>query len=266
MLTLRQALYQKNDSGVPLPTVWTSLERNGIKFMRGQLVLVCAAPGIGKSAFVLTQALKSGVPTFYFSADSDEFIQTTRSMSILQGWTMDKSIYVYEKNKDEGAPVVSNTEVQFDFNPSPTLDEIESAIASTLETMDDFPHMIVVDNITDVLSGFAGNEDDPFAGLEPLMGYLHGMARKTGACVVGLHHVTGEYNDGTKPIPLKGVKNQIGRVPEMILTLHRIPSDHGPDTLNVSAVKNRSGRGFPSGRSYVSLQFDGKTMDITDFQ
>lgn len=266
MLTLRQALFQKNDSGVPLPTVWTSLEQQGIRFLQGQYVLVCAAPGIGKSAFVLTKVLKSGVPALYLSADSDEFTQTTRAMSILNGWPMEKSAQMYRDDKEQAVKTLDATNVLFDFNPSPTLNQLEDVVKATTELMDDYPQMIVVDNITNVISGFAGNDEDPFAGLELLNDYLHSLARNTGACVVGLHHVKGDHNDGNKPIPLSGIKGQIGRVPEMILTLHRIPSDHGPDTLNVSAVKNRSGRGFPSGRSYVSLQFDGKTMSIKDFQ
>lgn len=266
MLTLRQALFQKNDSGVPLPTVWTSLEQQGIRFLQGQYVLVCAAPGIGKSAFVLTKVLKSGVPALYLSADSDEFTQTTRAMSILNGWPMEKSAQMYRDDKEQAVKTLDSTNVLFDFNPSPTLNQLEDVVKATVELMDDYPQMIVVDNITNVISGFAGNDEDPFGGLELLNDYLHSLARNTGACVVGLHHVKGDHNDGNKPIPLSGIKGQIGRVPEMILTLHRIPSDHGPDTLNVSAVKNRSGRGFPSGRSYVSLQFDGKTMDIKDFQ
>lgn len=266
MLTLRQALYQKNDSGVPLPTVWKSLDQSGIRFMQGQYVLVCAAPGIGKSGFILTKALRSGVPVLYMSADSDEFTQTTRSLSILNGWTLEKSAQMYRDHKDQAVKTLDDSNVWFDFNPSPTLNHIEDVVKATVELMDDYPKLIIIDNITNVISGFAGNDEDPFGGLESLNDYLHSLARDTGACVVGLHHVKGDHNDGNKPIPLSGIKGQISRTPEMILALHRVASEHGSDTLNVSAVKNRSGRGFPSGRSYVSLEFDGASMTIKDFQ
>lgn len=96
------------------------------------------------------------------------------------------------------------------------------------------------------------------------MDYLHTMARNTGACVVGLHHVTGSYNDADKPIPLSGVKGQITRVPELVLTLHRVSEEFGPEALRVSTVKNRAGRMDPSGLDFVELEFIGDTMQIRD--
>jgi hypothetical protein len=96
------------------------------------------------------------------------------------------------------------------------------------------------------------------------MEYLHDMARKSGACVVGLHHVQGQYNDADRPIPMSGVKGQISRVPEMILTLHRGRETFGADTLRVSTVKNRAGREDPSGLDYVELSWVGDNMQIRD--
>jgi hypothetical protein len=98
------------------------------------------------------------------------------------------------------------------------------------------------------------------------MDYLHNMARSTGACVVGLHHVTGGYNDADRPIPLSGVKGQIARVPEMVLTLHKQSEEFGPDLLCVSTVKNRAGKADPSGGDYVTLSFSGDNMQIKDTQ
>jgi hypothetical protein len=79
-----------------------------------------------------------------------------------------------------------------------------------------------------------------------------------------LHHVTGGYNDADRPIPLSGVKGQIARVPEMVLTLHKQTDVCGPDLLCVSTVKNRGGKADPSGSEYVSLTFNGDTMQIKD--
>jgi hypothetical protein len=90
------------------------------------------------------------------------------------------------------------------------------------------------------------------------------MARTTSACVIGLHHVTGGYNDADRPIPLSGVKGQITRVPEMVWTLHRVPQEFGSDKLMVSTVKNRGGRSDPSGTDFVELDFIGDTMQIRD--
>lgn len=90
------------------------------------------------------------------------------------------------------------------------------------------------------------------------------MARRTGAALVGLHHVTGPFNDSATPIPLSGIKGQIGRVPEVVLTMHRISEGFGSDSLRVSTVKNRTGKADPSGYDYAELEFNGDTMSIVD--
>lgn len=265
MFTLVQSSRVRGAAGEPLPSAFEALERQGTKFIRGQLVLVAAAPGGGKSAFVLTQALKSGVPTVYFSADSDAFTQLTRSISVMLGWPLSRSAESVRDDKfGEWVDAVKDIPIRFNYSASPSVDDIERVLSAYNELYGDYPELIVVDNITNVRD-YGGGEDDPFSGLENLMDYLHDVARKTGACVVGLHHVTGGYNDGDKPIPLSGIKGQIGRVPEMVLTLHRRPGDWpGSELLCVSTVKNRSGRADPSGAEYAELEFVGNSLAITD--
>ncbi|ASZ75233.1 DnaB-like dsDNA helicase [Mycobacterium phage MissWhite] len=227
---------------------------------------MCAGPGTGKSAFVLAYALKSRVPTLYFSADSDAFTQLSRSVSILSGWSLERSTRAVRDMDipDEVANELDPIPIRFNYKASPSLDEIENALAAYDALYEDFPALIVVDNVTNVRTD-SSDGDDPFAGLESLMDYLHEMARETGSCVIGLHHVTGPHNDGDKPIPLSGIKGQIGRVPEMIMTLHRVSDGFGPDMLNVSTVKNRGGKSDPSGQDFASLEFIGDTMQISDF-
>jgi replicative DNA helicase len=259
-----QSLYIKGSAGDPLPKVWQTLEAKGTRFLRGQLALVCAGPGVGKSAMILTYALKANVPTLYFSADSDAFTQLSRSLSILTGWPLEKTTEMV-RNGDLGdaKEEFADIPIRFNYSASPNLDQIEASVRAYEEIYGDYPALIVIDNVTNVRSG-GDNDDDPFAGLESLMDYLHDMARSTAACVVGLHHVTGGYNDADKPIPLSGVKGQIARVPEMVLTLHKMSDDFGPDLLCVSTVKNRGGRADPSGTDYVALAFQGDNMQIKD--
>jgi RecA-family ATPase len=265
MYTPLQSLFIKGSAGDPLPVVWDALEMKGTRFLRGQLALVCAGPGVGKSAMILTYALKAAVPTLYFSADSDAFTQLSRALSILTGWNMDRTTRMVRNGdlgdaKDEFADIP----IRFNYAASPSLDQIEASVRSYEEVYGDFPHLVVIDNITNVRTGGQDNDDDPFSGLEALMDYLHDMARSTGACVVGLHHVTGSYNDANKPIPLSGVKGQIARVPELVLTLHKLTEEIGPDVLCVSTVKNRAGKADPSGSDFVQLEFSGDTMQIRD--
>lgn len=253
-------------AGEPLPTVFQVLEATGTRFLRGQLVLVCAGPGTGKSAFTLTLALKSRVPCLYFSADSDAFVQLTRSIAILTGWSLAAAARaVLQDRLAEVTEHLTGLPIRLNYEASPSLDRVETVVEAYEEIHGDYPDLIIVDNVTNVRTVGGDDDGDPFSGLEGLMDYLHTMARNTEACVIGLHHVTGPYNNSDKPIPLDGVKGQISRVPEMILTLHKRPGDeYNPDTLCVSTVKNRGGRMDSSGRTYAELDFDGNTMMIRD--
>ena len=265
MYSITQARRIRGAAGDPLPTVFNTFTDYKIVFRRGQLCLICAGPGTGKSALALSQAVKSRVPTLYMSADSDAFTQVSRSFSINTGLTMDET-----EKYARGEPVLPSTEakasglkdipIRFNFLASPTLKNLERSMEAFDELYGEYPALTVVDNITNVRNGTEDNAENPFGGLEVFLDYANEMARETQSCVIGLHHVNGPYNDQNKPIPMSGVKGQIGRVPQMILTLFK----SGPNTVGVSPVKNRGAKFDPSGEWYAELDFDGATMTFAD--
>ena len=266
MIRLRQSQNVRGQAGDPLPSAFHALEDLGFQFCRGQLTLVAAGPGTGKSLFALTTALRTGLPTLYFSADSDPSTQLARSIAITNGWTLEEAKSVVESNDLDRVKALDDTKVFFSYNPMPTLEHIERVLMAWQEAFEDMPAIVIVDNVTNVVTD--ASEDDPFAGLEGLMDTLHGYARTSGACIIALHHVTGSYNDADTPIPLTGVKGQITRVPEAVLTLHRqLPMlDFQTDTLCVSVVKNRNGKADPSGKTFAELEFIGERAVIQDFR
>lgn len=264
MLSLTQSAGVKGSAGEPLPSVWEGLSETGAVFRRGQLALVAAGPGVGKSALVLSYALRSRVSCLYFSADSDAYVQVSRSLAILEGLSMQEAgEIVLAGDSKRVSSVVDGVPIRFDYNPSPSLESISMQIRSYEELYGGYPELIVVDNALDVV--MEGGDIDQSQSLDALMAWLHDLARETEACVIVLHHVTGPYNDANQPIPLSGVKGQIGRVPEMILTLHKtIYGYDQPDELNVSVVKNRGFKADPTGSTFATLGFDGYRMRIED--
>lgn len=263
LLTLAQSARVRGAAGDPLPEVWQALADKDTRFLRGQLCLVAAGPGTGKSAFVLNYALKSEVSCLYFSADSDAYIQLSRAISLLG----DIDTYSAGNLARNGSPeqisgIIGDVPVRFSYEASPTLDHIEQQLMAYEELYGDYPELIVVDNALDVV---LDDDSEGYSSLDNLMSWLHDLARNTSACVVVLHHVTGTYNDADKPVPLSGIKGQIGRVPEMILTLHKEVNEGFADILKVSTVKNRGQKADPSGYSYVELEFDGDKMNIKDY-
>jgi hypothetical protein len=155
--------------------------------------------------------------------------------------------------------------IRFSYEAMPTPQDMEADLAIYYEVFGCFPHLCVVDNITNVDTGGAGDAESFTFGLEGMCEYLNDMARETEAHVQALHHVTGEYSDGLKPIPLSGVKGKIGRVPSLILTIHREPDEQGMNrVLNISPVKNREGFADASGNTFAKLELDSDTLRLKD--
>jgi hypothetical protein len=218
-------------------------------------VLVAAAPGGGKSALASTILLKSGVDGIYFSADSDEAEQYSRCVSIMSGRPLNEVLEVMESGDvsefDEELEALSR--IRFDFNASPSLDDIENGITAYATLYSRYPTMIIVDNLRDVVTDEAG---EAYMVSENILAWLKDLARHTRACVIVLAHVTGEYEDGDRPIPLSGLRGKVGKIPQLVLTLF--------DELGVAIVKNRGGPASPAGRYTVFLDCDLSTMTIAD--
>ena len=83
MQTLLQSTLGTRGAGAPsLPQAIDAFREYDFRMTRGNIVLFASGPGTGKSLLAMTIALKARVTTLYVSADSDEFTQTTRALSI----------------------------------------------------------------------------------------------------------------------------------------------------------------------------------------
>ncbi|MFE7313794.1 AAA family ATPase [Streptomyces sp. NPDC057555] len=259
ILTITQALQQKGNAGEPIPGTFKALQNLGVAIRQGQLHLIAAGPGTGKSAFALNLAIRSDVPTMYFSADSDAFTQYVRSAARVSGWTTAQvEAAIQDQQTTTLDAALAGLDIRFNFDASPSLDEIEESLTAYAMIFG-WPALTIIDNVTNVDAPEMG---EGHAGLDELCGFFHDLARRTGSAIILLHHVTGIYNDGNNPIPLSGIKGQIGRVPEVILTLHRGGTEFEGYDLRVSNVKNRGGKADPSGFTYARLGWQPERMLI----
>ncbi|GAA2917070.1 hypothetical protein GCM10020221_11460 [Streptomyces thioluteus] len=240
--------------------MFKTLDDLGVTIRRGQLCLIAAGPGTGKSALALNFALKSGVETLYFSADSDAYTQYVRAAASVTGWTtvnVEASIQQGQTETIDAA--LTRTQIRWNFDAAPDLNEIEEEMCA-FAMIHGWPALCIIDNLTNVNAPEMG---EGYAALDELCGFFHDLARRTESAILLLHHVTGTYNDGNSPIPLSGIKGQVGRVPELILTLHRGGTEFEGYHLRVSAVKNRGGRADPSGFTFAQLDWDPERMSIS---
>jgi hypothetical protein len=222
--------------------------------------MVAAAPNAGKSMFALIYAIQAKVPTLFFSADTDTTTVKMRASAHISGHSqetveklLNTDINYYNNEMDE----ISH--IEFVFDSSPSLDDIEMEIKAYIELYGVAPQLIIIDNLMNV----AAETDNEWAGLRAIMMELHDMARKTEACVLVLHHVSeqSEYGRVDEPPPRRAIHGKISQLPSLILTM---AFDHWGKGLRIAPVKNRFGQHIADGKDWVTLLVDFSSCQISD--
>jgi hypothetical protein len=260
LLDLQRAWGTVLTKATPLPDVWVDLASKQIKFRRGQVCMVAAAPNAGKSMFALIYAVKAKVPTLFFSADTDTTTVMMRAAAHTSGHNqvnveqnLSSDSHYYDKHFDK------LKHIKWVFDSSPSLDDIELEIKAYVELYGQAPELIIIDNLMNV----AAETDNEWAGLRAIMMELHDMARKTEACVLVLHHVSeqSEYGSPSEPPARRAIHGKVSQLPALILTL-----GYNPVTaeLKVAAVKNRFGPHAADGKDYVTLMVNYGACQIAD--
>lgn len=262
LYNLDRALRADRSVGQPLPTVWRSLEAATAVFRKPQLVVVASAPGGGKSALALNLAVKSQVPSVYFSADSGAGTQIPRTVAIATGLETDVVRREVEAGKSV-TPVLREKvpHLWWEFSPSPTLDLIDETVQA-YGYLGRYPDLCIVDNLVDI-DGESGEGE--WKSFENSLLFLKELSRERNMCVVVLAHLTGEFEDGVTVPPLSGLRGKASKIPELILTLYREDNPLGGEDLGVAIVKNREGIANASGKYTVSLRMDLARMAIEDY-
>ena len=260
MLNLNRAWRGSVTNATPLPDVWKDLAKKQIKFRRGQVCMIAAAPNAGKSMFALIYAIKAKVPTLFFSADTDIATVMMRAASHLSGHsqlTVEEGLSSNRHSYDRHLSSMDN--IQFVFDSSPSLDDIELEIKAYVELFGIPPELIVIDNLMNVVA----ESDNEWAGLRAIMVDFHDMARKTSACVMVLHHVSeqSEYGKTSDPPARRAIHGKVSQLPALILTLGFDPYNK---TLKIASVKNRFGPHTADGSDYVSLFVNYALCQISD--
>ena len=260
MLDLSRAWGGVLTKATPLPDVWNCLAAKHIKFRRGQVCMVAAAPNAGKSMFALIYAMKAQVPTLFFSADTDTTTVMMRAAAQSSGHTqvsVEANLSNNSHHYDSHFAKFSHIKWVFDSNPS--LDDIELEIKAYVELYGEAPELIVIDNLMNV----SAETDNEWAGLRAIMMELHDMARKTEACVLVLHHVSeqSEYGNPSNPPARRAIHGKVSQLPALILTLGYDPSQQ---VLRVAAVKNRFGPHTADASDFATLYVNYAACQIGD--
>lgn len=252
MLTAARALTRSSqESGREFPRIpeFYDLYQAGWTPRYGEMSMVSARSGSGKSTFGLYFAAMSGLSTLYFSGDMSAFQASVKLACAVRHETIDTVVDSMSNGKRDEILGSLPTNISFAFGEI-TKRNIDRHINAYVELNNEFPELIVIDNLMDM----EGCESDYVAQSEAMQ-WLHVLNRDVGSAVWVLSHATDKGERGRssphEPPPRSEIKNGMSEKPETVLTLGLNPFT---DELNIAIVKQRLGKSDPSGRQYVSVR------------
>lgn len=242
-----------------MPTVYATFEREGVLIRRGEVTMMAGPPGTGKSSLALDIATKMQRPTLYFSADSTELTQATRLGSLFTGrYMFDIEQNILADPIWASSVLKAVDHIRWSWDSAPSFHDVDQEIAAFEEVWGEPPHLIVVDNVTDV----SADDGDEFSTLRATMRGLKYTARDKNAAVLVLHH-TSESELGNPCPPRRAIHGKISQIPAVVLTVG-IP--HPSGFVPIACVKSRQGRADITGSTAMRLSFDPSVMQVADIQ
>jgi hypothetical protein len=260
MRSLLQVVGVETPAGHALPEILPQLTTSQVVFRQAQLHLIAAQPGGGKTMLALWYAVTSKVPSLYFSADSDSRTIALRAGAILLG----KPVSDVEKMMDSEASVLLEDtladgakHIRFNFDPAPSLEDVEQEIEAWIELHGAPPSAIYIDNLMNIAAG----SDNEWTALRDTMSAFHYMAREYESAFVVLHHVS-ENEKMSKPnfpAPRKALMGKVSALPELVLS---VALDNNGTSYRVAVIKNRHGKADPTAESFLTLAAEPSLMTI----
>lgn len=207
--------------------------------------MIAGVSGTFKTMVMLNGVVNMKVPTLGFSNDSDDTTIAKRLLGIATGTDCDVAEDWMRTQPDRAADILAQYDfIQWQFMPSPSLDDIWLETYAYGERYGMWPQLIVIDILGDV--EHQGN--DEWSTLREVMRQSKVLARETKASVLLLHHCS----DGARgnPCPSKAeIMGKISAHPTLMLTLGKDEEDQ----LHVACVKARHAACDASGKTSFPL-------------
>jgi hypothetical protein len=264
MKTISRTIGRSQAGGEPLPAVFTTFANEKILLRRSEVSMFAGAPGVGKSTLALAMALRTQVPTLYICADTGAHTMAMRLLSMITGVSQIEAENIVSEQPTRAKEELGKAgHIRWSFEASPSLSDIDEEVLAFEETHGENPHLIVIDNLTDITDGGG----DEWGGLRAAMKEIKFLARDTNAAVLLLHHTSEAYippQGDVQPIcpPRYMIQGKVSQLPALICTLALTPSGD----LAVASVKNRYGKAVANGTEAVFLDFNPAYMYLADLK
>jgi predicted ATP-dependent serine protease len=259
VLTIKQAAVRHLDEPQLLPDLFPSLKKEGIRFRRGQVTMIAGQPNSGKSLLALFYGIKANVPTLYISADTDAYTTSIRAAAVITGHQANT---IEESFKNDGQQfytkeLSSLKHMEFSFDPSPTLDDVDLMVKAYGEKYGEWPHLIIIDNLMNV----SALHDNEWTGMRDIMKACHHIARETDSAIFILHHTSEAEGDPLFPPSRRAIQGKVSQLPEMILT---VAMETEQSEFRIACVKNRFAKHSAMGDRWIALKVDASRMKLSD--
>lgn len=228
MLSIAQAAARRGSAGQPLPGMYEPLRARGIEVCRGQLSLIAAPPGAGKSTLAMNLMVRMGVPTLAFLLDTDQLSAAARFGSIVTGYPFAQVKANIDAYSDD---LSSLRDMQVVFSAM-DMDDIRLQVSAYEQRYGLPPDLVVVDNIGNLASAM----ENEWALTKALCLELDVLARENQCAVLACAHMTDL--ETTNPAGRTKLLGKVSQYPRLILSVAYDPVTW---EYKVSAVKNSSG-------------------------
>jgi len=256
MRSLTQHLFRGQSGSQLLPDIHPTLAEATVRVRRGQMMMLTATAGGGKSLLALWYAaVRNPGRVLYYSLDTSLNDMVKRSAAMLSGMTWQEVEDALEAGADDyiGEIVAPMNERIRWCTKARDMQDIDEELQAYEEMYGALPDVIVID----VLLNLDGSEE--WGGAMHVMEELHALAHERDVTVLVLHHNSDRRADTTRPSPRSDALFKVSQYPEVILSL---ALDQERQVMNISAVKNRSGKADPDAANPVSIPVDLESMRI----
>lgn len=210
----------------------------------------------------LNLAIRMGVPTIYWSADTDQHDVSIRSLSMLTLYTgkqIEESYTASDKAREVYDQAMKGVSVEWVFDTAIPADRVAERMEAFAEMRGEYPHLVVLDNLSNAVQ----HEEQSRQEQSEFIMEMKRLGQFSKAHFAILAHAKGMYENGTTPIPQGGVLNNLAKVPEVMVTMHRA-DQHGAK-LGINITKNRAGRPDPAAIHPVVLDVDYSRASVMGF-
>jgi len=232
----------------------------------GQLIIIAARPGIGKTALALNWVLgiaKAG-PVFFFSLEmgSKELL---RRMACNVGSVPQKAVKERRMTKDQrglftnALHTVRGLPIHINDNASITVNEIRSHVLRQSTRMGEVPALVVVDHVGLVSSDAGSRGQSEAVRIGAISNALKRLAKDAGCPVVVLSQLNREVEKADRKPILSDLRDSgcLEQDADIVMFIHRKPKPQMPDSepdrsAELIIAKHRDGE-----LAQITLDFQG---------